>query len=491
MYVPFIMGHFNLFGKSQFNSGYILILIVLFGISLRLFFFSGMDISDSLVYSEASHDLLKGDNIDFENSATLSTRLGVIYPISFSYLLFGVNEFSSILFVLITSIGSIILIYLFGKLYFNSKVGLISAFLFSIFPLNVFYSTRINSDISSAFFMGVGLYLFLRSELKGNQNYIHYFLSGIFIGIGYLIRESVILIGLFFITYILINRKIKYIYFLVPLGILFILGFEMILFYNLTGDPFYRSLSSQDFLKDAMIKHNYFGRRNLPEGLFHYPWLFLTNKLLVFFYIPIFISLLYYFINLNKKISPLLLWFIVLLLYLSFGSSNLLNYSPFGAVARYTTIITIPGILIFSKFIYNVKLMKIRKLMPTILIVLLVISLSVLTLNDNRELLKDLKKSYPFIDTLNKNTYADSRSIMAYNFISDFNLSKNLLEYPAHFEKINDSFIIVNRNMLRNLLAANNNIVFPEDIINIPAHWILVAEFGELKHDKIEIYYLK
>ena len=184
------------------NPKFLLLIIVLFGLALRLIFFAGMGASDSLAYSKAANEIDKG--IDPNSTLTLTTRMGLIYAIALSYNLFGINDFSSVLFVLLTSIGNMILISYFGKLLFNKKVGLIAAFLLSFFPLDVVYSTKLVSDIPSAFFMSLGVYFFLYSEIKPKLKYnIGYCFSGLFIGIGYLIRESVLLIGLFFLIYVL------------------------------------------------------------------------------------------------------------------------------------------------------------------------------------------------------------------------------------------------------------------------------------------------
>src|SRR3989338_9640936 len=139
------------------NTHLLLFLIVLFAVFLRLIFFSGMGISDSLEYSKTANDINEGKGIDPESTLTLSTRIGLIYATAFSYNLFGINDFSSVLFVLMTSIGNIILIFYFGKLLFDEKIGLVAAFLLSFFPLEAVYSTRLFSDLPSAFFMALGV----------------------------------------------------------------------------------------------------------------------------------------------------------------------------------------------------------------------------------------------------------------------------------------------------------------------------------------------
>jgi len=300
----------------------LLILIILFGLILRLFFFSGIGTSDDLAYSKFAGNIEEG--IDPDASRTLSTRLGIIYITALSYKLFGINDLSSVLFVLLTSLGNIILIYYFGKLLFNKKTGLIAALLMSFFPLDIVYATKLLTDIPSAFFMSLGVYLFLHSEIKKKLKYnIGYIFSGILIGIGYLIRESAILIGLFFIIYIAYKRRIKKEYFLVPLGVLIIIGIELLLFLILTDNPLYKIQSSQQHLAEVMIDPNYYGRLDFPSGLFHYPYLILSNNLIFYFFAFIGISIIYCIVYKKKETYTLMIWFLALLIYLSLGSASL------------------------------------------------------------------------------------------------------------------------------------------------------------------------
>jgi hypothetical protein len=470
--------------KKQ-NTKLILLLIVLLGLLLRLVFFSGMGTSDSLSYSKAANFIDQG--IDPDSVLTLSTRLGLIYPTSFAYELFGINDFSSVLFVLITSIATIILSFYFGKLLFNEKIGLLASFLLAFFPLDVIYSTKLLSDIPSAFFMALGVYLFLYSEKNQLKHNLGYLFSGISIGIGYLIRESVLLIALFFIIYMIYKRKIKKEYFLVPLGILIIFTIEALLFLNLTADPLYRTTSANEFLEESAAKHNYAGRLDFPTGLLHYPWLFLTNKLLLFFYIPIFIATLY--LLRRKEAYNLLFWFIPLLLYLSFGSTSFTQYIPFRAVDRYTSIITIPAILLLAVFLTEKKEIM-KKIMPLTILTLVLSSTAVIYLQDNRNLLADLKESYPTLADLDKTIYIDSRSIQAIDYISGYKNKAKFLPYPESLSNIKDSYIVINKNMIRNLIQANKNLILPQEIADPPKTWQVIKEVGKEK-DKITIYYIK
>ena len=470
------------------NPKFLLFTIVLFGLALRLVFFAGMSASDSLAYSKAANEIDKG--IDPNSTLTLTTRMGLIYATALSYTLFGINDFSSVLFVLLTSIGNIILVFYFGKLLFNKKVGLIAASLLSFFPLDIVYSTKLISDIPSAFFMSLGVYFFLYSEIKPKLKYnAGYFLSGFLMGIGYLIRESALLIGLFFLIYVLYKKKIKKEYFLVALGFLTIFAVELMIFYNLTGDPFFRSTASQKYLSAAMIAYNYFGRLSFPTGLFHYPYIILTTNILSYFYIAIFIAIIYCWIYRKKETLTIQMWFISLLLYLSFGSSSLTHYAPFKAADRYLTIITIPGILLLAFFLSEKKTIIKKIIMPLILTILLLTSVVSVYVREDRNVLENLKEASPYIEGLDKTIFIDSRSLKALDYISKYKKTTNLEPYPEDLASINDAYLAINKWMIRNLREANKRLKFPKEIDSPDKNWIKIKEFGKEEKNKIIVYY--
>jgi len=469
------------------NTNLMLFLIVLFGLILRLAFFSGIGTSDDLAYSGFANSIDEG--FDQDASGTLSTRLGIIYITSFAHNLFGINDFSSVLFILITSIGNIILIFYFGKLLFNKKIGLMAAFLLSFFPLEIVYATKLFTDIPSAFFMALGVYIFLYSEIKAKGKHLNYLLSGLFIGIGYFIRESALLIALFFIIYIAYKKKIKKEYFLVPLGILVIFAFQAIIFLILTGNPIYGISASQQHNIDAVIAHNYWGRLDFPTGLFHYPHLILTNNLISYFYIFMGIALIYFIIKKRKETYSMMIWFLALLLYLSFGSESFSQYIPFRAVDRYLSIITIPGILFMALLLTEKKKFIKEILMPLTLVLLLLSSLISVYVREDRNVLDNLRDLYPYLERLEKPIYIDGRSILALDYISKYQNKLDIRAYPSTLTNIKDSYIVINPDMIRKLKEANRKRVFPKEVDQIPDRWKLIKEIRK-DGNKIILYYI-
>lgn len=472
------------------NTKFLLFFIVIFGLFLRLIFFSGIGTSDDLSYSSYSYNVDKG--IYKDSTLTLAVRIGIIYATALSYSIFGVNDFSSVLFILLTSLGSIILIFYFGKLLFGENVGLLAAFLLSFFPLDVYYSTRLLTDLPSAFFMALGVYFFLYSEIKHKKWYgTGYFLSGIFIGIGYLIKETAVLIVLFFIVYVIYNRRIKKAHFFVALGFLVIFAVEMLIFYAFAGDPFFRIFASQKYLTKAVIEsYDYFGRLSFPLGLLHYPYMFLTDNLISYFYIFIFIAICYCLVYKKREAYNMLFWLFPLLLYLSFGSSSISQYIPFNATSRYLSIITIPGILLLSFFLSEKNELIKKLFMPLALILLLLVSLGSVYLHDERNILGNLKSAYPILEKLDKPIFIDGRSIKALNYISKYKNEIDLKEYPDDLTKVKDAYVVINRDMIKRLEDAHKQMKFKKEIHNPPKTWIVVKEIGEDDKRNIVIYYI-
>ena len=206
--------------------------------------------------------------------------------------------------------------------------------------------------------------------------------------------------------------------------------------------------------------------------------------MLSLFYIPVFISAVNICLSKRKENAIILLWFVPLLLYLSFGSSSLTEYIPFRAVDRYTSIITIPAILVMAVFLSESNKKINRALVTAALIILLILSIGVVYIRDDRNLLGNLKYSYAFINNLEKPVYIDERSLNALDFISGYKLKSSIRPYPGEFNNVMDSYVVINDFMIKNLLEANKNRVFPEEINNPPETWQVVKDIG------VVVYYI-
>src|SRR3989344_3789202 len=108
--------------KGHIKSEFWLLLIILFALALRLYFFVGLNWSDDVAYVSIANEILAGN---YHPTYPNAMRLMIVYPIAFFYLLFGVGTFSAVIYPLLTSILSIIIVFYFGKKFFNEKIALL------------------------------------------------------------------------------------------------------------------------------------------------------------------------------------------------------------------------------------------------------------------------------------------------------------------------------------------------------------------------------
>ncbi|MEW6618664.1 MAG: glycosyltransferase family 39 protein [bacterium] len=364
-----------------------IILIVLFGLALRLVFFSGYVQGDDKHYMGQAYRFSIGDFTPGDNQ--WGVRLGMVIPTALSFFLFGVSDISLVLFSLICSLGNIILIYYFGKMIFNERIALLSAFLMAFFPLEVIYASHLFPCVSFTFFTGLGIFCFLKGE-KDNK-WIYYLLSGLFIGIGYLIRENALFLALPLVIYMLYNKKIKIEFIHLLVGFFIIIALESGFYYFQNGDILHRSHVVNSIINKNCLQNENF-KIDLNWFLSPLAVLFVNQEFGFFYYLilPIGIFFLY---KKNKAVMLLLIWIFPLLLYTFYGPISASNYWTLTREPRYLAYITIPSLLILSYFLDK---QVNKKWMYSLLIFLLISSIGFTCLDDSKNITFQTKKLYGF-----------------------------------------------------------------------------------------------
>jgi len=118
--------------------------------------------------------------------------LGLFWRLGLDSVVFG-----SVLTV-VFSIGCLCLTYLIGKEVFNEKIGLLSAFLLAFSPSFLFYSSSVLTGIPSTFFGLVSVYFLIKKK---------YFLSGLFIGLGFMTRFLQLFVLLPVVVYMVFEKR--------------------------------------------------------------------------------------------------------------------------------------------------------------------------------------------------------------------------------------------------------------------------------------------
>jgi len=225
-----------------------------------------------------------------------SILLGFFWKIGLDVVLFGK------IMVMLSSLGSVFLVYLISKKIFDEKVAVISSLLFSFSATFIRFNNILFTGIVSGFFVLLGIYYFFEKK---------HFVSGLWLGIAFMARFFhvffVVIIGLFYL-YEFYKKKVDFrgmfrfgVAFLIPVVPFLILN--LILYSNIVY-PFV--LQAWMTRNTGWIFHEVFN--------FYFIGLFMESFLIIFSILGI------YLIIKNKKknqVFVLLLFLVPFILYLS------------------------------------------------------------------------------------------------------------------------------------------------------------------------------
>ena len=501
---------------KKIKSYKLLILILIFALILRIIFFTGLNWSDDPEYVSDAYRVTKGDF--FLGAYLPGLRKMMIYPIALFFWLFGVSNLSATSYTLICSLSEIILIYYFGKTFFDVKTGILAAFFLSIFPLDIVYASWPMPDVPLAFFSALSIFLFLKSKsFDGKKFYkievkkLILFFSGITVGVAYLIKESGLIPLLFIIPYILYEtfkkRKIDFDYSFLFIGFLLIFLIEGLFYYYKTGDFLLRYHVVSDFYR--------VGRAGMNTNLMYYPLLMfnlsnnfsfiLENLYFVpygLFYYFIFFSILYSLLKKVRKIFFIVFWFLIFFIYLEFGSMSFKQYIPIHKLDRHLIVLQTPGLLILSFSLIDIlknfrkssRLKKFTKLGFVIFTICFLFFTSIYYASNIHAYLDastwDMKEIYNFLkDYPNKKIYTDIGTISHLRFYFHFQNDENLknLAYVKNSTEMKESFVVVygSRGAVENTLSVDN---IPDFVYKSLNEWKLVKVISGPKIDIFGTY---
>ncbi len=300
-------------------------------------------------------------------------HLGIRYVQLYLYYilisLFGVSEKVMFSVTFTASIGSIILIYFIGKKLFSKEVGLLAAFLFAIFPLDIFNATNVESDGLMALWIGCALFLYYVAVTEEKQWY--WFVGvGFLLSLGFFTKIFAVLafpiIGLYELLVVKKYdiKRIARIALSISIGFFILTGPIFLYQYKATGDIFYNIHVEKGMPHAITITKtwplNYFQpKENLNLGAFPrfmfnvipgIPWkeilLDENYSLLHVYFIVLILALLHYMVNPKKETTFLMIWIFLPFLFIE-------GYIIISKVQRYLTILIVPTIVLVSAFLFT------------------------------------------------------------------------------------------------------------------------------------------
>jgi len=508
---------------KKIKPEFLLSLIVLFGLILRLIFYTGYvgsDPQDEGIYINYVINLLEGRfnfyryrellNVEMINPAsTKQFALMLILPSAlFSYLL-GVSIFSLTLWPLLCSLASIVVIYFLGKELFNEKVGLIAAFLLSFYPLNVFYSTRAQMEMPMLLFSSLSVLFFVRALKSKKLVELYFFLSGLTFALSYYVKTRVVILLLFYAAYffyLIYKRRFNWRIFYMVGGFMILFLIVGSYFYFQSGDFFLAEhvrMKANQFQieRDPGIKdfwlNPYVHIFNIQSKPFYYLPLIFRQwhhrrevEYFGYFYFVLLISVLwilfrkFYHKMELKNFGILFLWFIILFLFLEFGflkielddQNSHLNYYMMIKNPRYLVILTPPFLITIAYFLNDLNKNSF-KLGASILIISFLIITSLKCIKSNHEFFtegtKDLIIASEFLkENPSKTVYVDYLGLGRLQIMDYSNKGRykniNSLEREKEF---NDSYVILGGSRSVELISKYVYSLEPEFVKNSKSSW--------------------
>jgi 4-amino-4-deoxy-L-arabinose transferase-like glycosyltransferase len=179
-----------------------LAVIVSFALALRLIFFVGLGFNDDSYYLQFAETIFKG--LPFHPTRYVwSVRIGIYLPVVLFWKMFGISEYSTALFFLLCSLGSVIAVYGIGKQLFSTATGLIAACLLSIFPLDIIYATQVGPEVPFSLFACLSILWFLKAYGADRRYRFYGLLSGAGLGVANLFKETFILVPVCCAAYVI------------------------------------------------------------------------------------------------------------------------------------------------------------------------------------------------------------------------------------------------------------------------------------------------
>lgn len=343
----------------------IVILLFVLGLFMNLSCFNGLISSDDLGYYGYAKKIAEG-NYTLEHHH-FAIRFGLLLPVAFSYKLFGINEWTTVLVPFLSSIFSVPLLTIIGWRLFGFTAGIIAGILFTTFPIQLYLSTILVPETVANFYILIALAFYVMEYKNFDFNFS--ILCGAFIGIAYLTKEPSIFVIVALLIDTLLNKKWKKLIGL-ALGCGSIIAIEHIYYLYVANDLLYRPHAMAVHHKAQMAVA---ANQNLYYRLVvSYPRMMIVPNLNFGLHSisAILISTLSLKLFKLKRTLFIILWSSLPWLYLNFGTSSFSEHFALPVQPRYIAFVYSPLFILTGAVISRIfSTNKLKYIVPSFLLV--------------------------------------------------------------------------------------------------------------------------
>lgn len=329
-----------------------LLLLVALAVRLALFC-GGIRGSDAYAYAHHAYNLAVDRYDPTTETQYYGFRYAVLLPTALAYRLFGVSDWSSALFPLLASLGTLVLTVRLGREWLEPPTALLAGLLIAVFPLDIVNATLLGPSSFLPFLSAAAVlagWRATRPSVTGRRRVALLLVSGVAIGLGVGAREVAALLLVPIGLFILVNRggpRRLGALALVAVGFALPLAVEGLYYLRTTGDPLYRARVVAKLSEPFTAGPD-------PEGivsLAYYPLglLGLDREGLASFGFLGYLGIAAIVVAVrrpDRRLLPLAAWLGPVLGYLEFGSMSPTRYLPILKGYNYLSLVAVPLVLL-------------------------------------------------------------------------------------------------------------------------------------------------
>jgi len=168
--------------------------IVLLAAVLRWHFFVGFGVSaDDLIYAGMAKELARRGWEAVDLHYGVNYRLGLSVPLALLFRAGGINDVTYVIYPLVMSLVSIVVVFQLGSRLFGSMAGLTAALLVATCPFDAVFASSMMIDIITSCLMAITVLAFLAArEAAGARCLAYAFLGAAATFVAYLIKEPAV-----------------------------------------------------------------------------------------------------------------------------------------------------------------------------------------------------------------------------------------------------------------------------------------------------------
>jgi 4-amino-4-deoxy-L-arabinose transferase-like glycosyltransferase len=318
--------------------------ILLIGLILRLFAFSGMlGTDDAAIAGQALRLLEEGPYLPDSHYAG---RVGLIYPLAFVFWLFGVGEWQLALLPMAAGMLGIWLAFAIGRELGSAEAGLLAALLLALYPLDVATSSQFFPDQILGAALALSLFLVLRVVNRPEPSHALAFVAGLVWGYAYLVKSEAVFMGVVFLPMLWLYRNRWREALLVMAGAGSVALAENLVYYLAAGEWFYRGTLTKT---PGLTVNPEFSASQL--WVFPKAWFVTFYEVGLYFYLG-FAALLWAVLRRKRQLLLISIWFGFFVLWHQFGFNPFHSTISFKShLIRYLNVVNIPLAILAGFFL--------------------------------------------------------------------------------------------------------------------------------------------